>query len=191
MDAEASLHGCIYGVFRTVLLLDSPYPEIFMNDYNYQYLNTPVGRLRLVSDGAALLRVEFEGQHGTDGRELNDQVLTDAIRQLREYFSGQRREFNLPLAQEGTDFQQRVWQALTAIPYGESRSYRDIAVALGNRQATRAVGAANGRNPLPIVVPCHRVVGSDGWLTGFAGGLEAKRTLLELEGIDTSQGRAA
>ena len=162
-----------------------------MNDHNYQYLNTPVGRLRLVSDGAALLRVEFEGQHGTDGRELNDQVLTDAIQQLREYFSGQRREFNLPLAQEGTDFQQRVWQALTAIPYGESRSYRDIAVALGNRQATRAVGAANGRNLFPIVVPCHRVVGSDGWLTGFAGGLEAKRTLLELEGIDTSQGRAA
>ena len=118
-------------------------------------------------------------------------VLTDAIRQLREYFSGQRREFNLPLAQEGTDFQQRVWQALTAIPYGESRSYRDIAVALGNQKATRAVGAANGRNLLPIVVPCHRVIGSDGWLTGFAGGLEAKRTLLELEGIDTSQGRAA
>ena len=162
-----------------------------MNDYNYQYLNTPVGRLRLVSDGAALLRVEFEGQHGTDGRELNDQVLTDAIRQLREYFSGQRREFNLPLAQEGTDFQQRVWQALTAIPYGESRSYRDIAVALGNRQAVRAVGAANGRNPLPIVVPCHRVVGSDGSLIKYTGGLEIMRTLLELEGIDTSQGRAA
>ncbi|HEY6130619.1 MAG TPA: methylated-DNA--[protein]-cysteine S-methyltransferase, partial [Halioglobus sp.] len=101
---------------------------------------------------------------------------------LTDYFAGQRRHFELPLAVQGTLFQQSVWDALAEIPYGEMRSYRDIARRIGKPAAVRAVGAANGRNPLPIVVPCHRVIGSNGTLTGFSGGLEVKTYLLQLEG---------
>ena len=151
---------------------------------NYQYFESPIGKLRLVSDGFALLSIEFEGMHGTDGREQGDDVLKQTTQQLAEYFSGRRRDFRLPLAAAGTAFQQQVWSALRQIPFGELRSYRDIATAIGNNKAVRAVGAANGRNPIPIVVPCHRVIGSNGSLTGFSGGLAAKRVLLELEGID-------
>ena len=111
-------------------------------------------------------------------------MLTECARQLDAFFSGNRRDFDLPLAPGGTAFQQQVWRALADIPYGELRSYRDIARVIGRPKAMRAVGAANGRNPIPIVVPCHRVIGSNGSLTGFAGGLEAKRVLLALEGIE-------
>lgn len=151
---------------------------------NYQYIDSPIGRLRLVSNGTELVKIEFEGQANIAAAdtEESDLVLSSAIRQLREYFLGKRQEFDLPLAPEGTPFQQSVWAALADIPFGQLRSYRDIAEAIGNRAAVRAVGAANGRNPLPIVVPCHRVIGSDGSLTGFAGGLEAKTLLLQLEG---------
>ena len=103
------------------------------------------------------------------------------MRQLDEYFAGTRREFDLPLAPDGTPFQLRVWQALQTIPYGGTWSYRELAAAVGNVQAVRAVGLANGRNPLPIVIPCHRVIGSDGSLTGYGGGLPTKRSLLALE----------
>jgi methylated-DNA-[protein]-cysteine S-methyltransferase len=151
---------------------------------NYQYIDSPIGKLRLVSDGMALLSIEFEGMHGTDGLEQSDDILKQTAQQLAEYFSGHRREFSLPLGAAGTAFQQQVWSALRQIPFGELRSYRDIATEIGNNKAVRAVGAANGRNPIPIVVPCHRVIGSNGSLTGFAGGLAAKRALLELEGID-------
>lgn len=151
---------------------------------NYQYLSTPVGRLRLLSSGSELVRIEFEGREirDADQRAANDTVLADCAGQLREYFQGTRHNFQLPLGARGTDFQQRVWQALGSIPYGQVRSYREIARAIGNASAVRAVGAANGRNPLPIVVPCHRVIGSDGRLTGFAGGLGIKEALLRLEG---------
>ena len=151
---------------------------------NYQFLNTPLGRLRLVSDGAHLVAIEFEGRHGNSAadHEVCDPVLLSCASQLEEYFAGERDTFDLPLAAGGTDFQRAVWAALADIPYGELRSYRDIAQAIDNPAAVRAVGAANGRNPLPIVVPCHRVIGSDGSLTGFAGGLEAKTRLLQLEG---------
>ena len=151
---------------------------------NYQFLNTPLGRLRLVSDGAHLVAIEFEGRHGdcNRGQEVCDPVLSSCASQLQEYFAGERDTFDLPLEPGGTDFQRAVWAALADIPYGELRSYRDIAEAIDNPAAVRAVGAANGRNPLPIVVPCHRVIGSDGSLTGFAGGLEAKTRLLQLEG---------
>ena len=108
-------------------------------------------------------------------------VLRDAQRQLNEYFAGQRRVFSLPLDFKGTDFQQRVWQALLTIPYGQTRSYLQIAEQLGNPKAVRAVGAANGKNPISIIAPCHRVIGSNGRLTGFAGGLDAKARLLALE----------
>jgi len=151
---------------------------------NYQYLNSPVGRLRLVSDGASLIAIEFENQQNSirEGAERVDAVLTACCDQLKEYFAGTRRRFDIPLAPSGTAFQKSVWQALSGIPYGQLRSYRDIAEILNKSRAVRAVGAANGRNRLPIVVPCHRVIGSDGSLTGFAGGLDAKRALLKLEG---------
>jgi methylated-DNA-[protein]-cysteine S-methyltransferase len=150
---------------------------------NVQYLDTPIGRLCLLSNGAQLVKIEFEGSYSTnDALELSDAVLAACAAQLTAYFAGKRRRFELPLAAQGTPFQQSVWDALADIPYGELRSYRDIARGIGNPAAVRAVGAANGRNPLPIVVPCHRVIGSNGTLTGFAGGLEVKKYLLELEG---------
>ena len=150
---------------------------------NYQYLDTPIGRLRLVSRDQVLVGIEFEGRQGAAaGEEKSDPALAACAAQLEEYFAGKRRTFNLPLAPEGTVFQRIVWRALETIPFGELRSYREVAEAIGKPTAVRAVGAANGRNPLPIVVPCHRVVGSDGSLTGFAGGVEIKRRLLELEG---------
>ena len=151
---------------------------------NYQFLETPIGSLRLVSDGTHLLAIEFEGQYSEDmqGSECSDPVLASCAQQLSEYFAGARQGFELPLGAHGTPFQQSVWAALLDIPYGEVRSYRDIARSINNEAAVRAVGAANGRNPLPIVVPCHRVIGSDGSLTGFAGGLKTKTQLLQLEG---------
>lgn len=150
---------------------------------NFQYLDSPIGTLRLVSNGTELIKIEFEGQYGDDAEsERSDAVLTACAMQLNDYFALRRRRFDLPLSAKGTTFQQSVWRALAEIPYGELRSYRDIAQTIGNPTAVRAVGAANGRNPLPIVVPCHRVIGSNGTLTGFAGGLETKKYLLQLEG---------
>jgi methylated-DNA-[protein]-cysteine S-methyltransferase len=102
-------------------------------------------------------------------------------RQLQEYFAGELREFDIPLLMEGTEFQKRVWKTLQTIPYGETISYGELAKKIGDSKAVRAVGAANGQNPIPIIVPCHRVIGSDGSLTGFGGGIENKRKLLELE----------
>ena len=146
-----------------------------------QYLQTPIGILRLISNGRELLRIEFEGQFSIGIVETTDVVLGSCANQLTEYFAGQRQRFELPLAAIGTPFQHRVWDALADIPCGESRSYKQIANIVGNPSAARAVGAATGRNPLPIVVPCHRVIGSNGRLTGFTGGLIAKTFLLQLE----------
>lgn len=151
---------------------------------HFQALDTPIGILRLVSNGSHLVKIEFEDRHqpGEAAENTCNGVLASTKTQLRQYFAGQRQEFDLPLAPAGTPFQREVWQALAQIPWGELRSYADIARAIERPKAVRAVGAANGRNPLPIVIPCHRVVGSDGSLTGFAGGLDMKRALLELEG---------
>ena len=151
---------------------------------NYQLLDTPIGTLRLVSKDSKLARVEFQGQHQIQtGEQLEtDSTLDAAAKQLREYFAGRRQYFELSLDPVGTSFQQEVWTSLRAIPFGQVRSYRDIAHEVGRPKAVRAVGAANGRNPIPIIVPCHRVIGSDGSLTGFAGGLEIKKLLLKLEG---------
>ncbi len=149
---------------------------------NFQYLDTPIGTLRLLAENAQLVNIEFAGQYGANGAvENNDTVLAACAAQLTDYFAGKRRHFDLPLAPQGSPFQLSVWAALANIPFGQVRSYRDIAQSIGNPAAVRAVGAANGRNPLPIVVPCHRVIGSNGALTGFAGGLEVKRFLLDLE----------
>jgi methylated-DNA-[protein]-cysteine S-methyltransferase len=148
---------------------------------------SPVGPLLLASDGEALCLIEFEHprhpfRRGGDWQECEDEVLRETRRQLDEYFDGTRHGFTLPLAPRGTGFQQQVWLALRDIPYGQTISYAQLAQRLQMPTATRAVGAANGRNPLPIVVPCHRVIGADGSLTGFGGGLPTKRFLLELEG---------
>lgn len=151
---------------------------------HYQLLDTPIGSLRLVSDGAALTKIEFPQQHSacSGETETTDPALSACAAQLTEYFAGERQAFNLPLNAGGTIFQNEVWSALADIPFGELRSYSDIATAIGRPKAVRAVGAANGRNPLPIIVPCHRVIGSNGSLTGFAGGIPLKTKLLELEG---------
>jgi methylated-DNA-[protein]-cysteine S-methyltransferase len=151
---------------------------------NFEYLECPIGTLRLVSDGKYLKRIEFEGQYMEQKEETHswDPVLKLCATQLSEYFSGKRKCFELPLSAAGTPFQKSVWQALEEIPFGELRSYSDIAYRINRASAVRAVGAANGKNPLPIVVPCHRVIGSNGSLTGFAGGLATKEHLLRLEG---------
>ncbi|GAA4364353.1 methylated-DNA--[protein]-cysteine S-methyltransferase [Paeniglutamicibacter cryotolerans] len=150
---------------------------------------SPVGELTLVAAGDALAAVYLpaSSQHPAPeqlGEPASgyDPLLERAARQLAEYFTGKRRNFDLPLEPEGTAFQRRVWSALSRIPFGETRTYLDLALELGDARLTRAVGTANGRNPLSIVVPCHRVIGSDGSLTGYAGGLPAKLLLLRLEG---------
>ena len=149
---------------------------------NTRYLATPIGELRLVGRRSQLVRIDFEQQHCNEPRaEASCGLLEDCASQLTEYFSGQRKVFSIMLTKTGTVFQQSVWRQLQCIPYGETRSYRDVAQDINQPTAVRAVGAASSRNPLPIVVPCHRVVGSDGSLTGFAGGLEAKALLLALE----------
>ncbi|MEM0954463.1 MAG: methylated-DNA--[protein]-cysteine S-methyltransferase [Pseudomonadota bacterium] len=147
----------------------------------YRTLDTSIGTLRLVTNSTHLLRIEFPGQHGCDGVAGKTPLLTEIASQLQQYLSGARKRFSLPLAPAGTTFQKEVWDALLAIPYGESRSYMEIARAIGRPRAVRAVGAANGRNPLPLVIPCHRVIGSNGKLTGYAGGLDTKTALLALE----------
>ena len=161
----------------------------------YAEMESPVGGLRLVGDERALRQVWFlDGKpacgKGTEHRHRkapekewvrNERPFSEAMRQLRAYFAGKLREFDLPLEMEGTEFQLSVWRELRRIPYGATASYLEIARRIGNAKAVRAVGLANGQNPIPIIVPCHRVIGSDGSLTGFGGGMENKRKLLELE----------
>lgn len=156
----------------------------------YRYLNTPIGDLLLAGDDDGLSMIGFpEGKMRRDPEPdwvVNEQVFDEAVRQLEEYFAGQRREFDLPLHLTGTEFQVRVLEELQRIPYGETTSYGDIAERIGRPKAMRAVGAANGRNPIPIVIPCHRVIGSGGALTGFGGGLDTKAALLRLEAENSS-----
>ena len=142
---------------------------------------SPIGPIVLVADGDALVGAWLPPHDALPEERSGDPVLERAARQLAEYFEGGRREFDLPLAGPGTAFQRDVWRELRAIPFGATRSYADVARAIGRPKATRAVGAANGANPLAIFVPCHRVIGRDGRLTGYGGGLEAKRWLLEHE----------
>jgi len=146
---------------------------------------TPVGRLRLAGDEEGLRGISFQNRFRpveiAEDPERAREPFREVIAQLETYFAGERRGFDLPLAPEGTPFQREVWSALLAIPYGETVSYGELARRLGRSNASRAVGAANGRNPIPIIIPCHRVIGADGSLTGFGGGLAIKRRLLELE----------
>lgn len=157
---------------------------------HYAWIPSPVGGLKLVARGEALAAILWEQDSprrvpfGEMEERRDNPALIETGRQLGEYFRGERRRFELPLDFAGTDFQKQVWQALLTIPYGETRSYSQIARQIGSPDAVRAVGAANGRNPISIVAPCHRVIGASGALTGFAGGLEAKRYLLGLESAE-------
>ncbi len=140
-------------------------------------------RLRLVAGPAGLRAIDFHGTAAVESQaESKTALLEEAERQLRAYFAGTLRAFDLPLDPAGTEFQQRVWRELLRIGYGETRSYRQVAAAIGSPAAVRAVGAANGANPIPIVIPCHRVIGAGGKLVGYGGGLELKKRLLALEG---------
>ena len=155
--------------------------------YVHKFVDTPVGKLKLVASQKGLAAILWENDKPERVRldcgqeDSNNAVLVEAERQLTEYFAGTRETFSMPLDFVGTDFQKSVWNALLTIPYGETRSYGEIAAQLGNEKAMRAVGAANGKNPISIIAPCHRVIGSSGKLTGFAGGLENKARLLRLE----------
>ena len=154
---------------------------------SYLNMDSPVGQLRLVAHETALVAVLWDGEMphwfklASLVEGLQHPVLIETRRQLQEYFSGQRSAFDVPLEFIGTDFQKKVWQALLNIPYGQTRSYRDIAEQIGNSKAVRAVGAANGKNPISIIAPCHRVIGSSSKLVGFAGKKKKKEILLNIE----------
>ena len=159
----------------------------------YKVIDSPVGKLKLVASDAGLVAVLWENDKPNRVRlsdlteSANHPILTQAERQLTDYFAGKRKEFSVPLDMRGTPFQKNVWEALLSIPFGETRSYGQLAKQLGNPGAMRAVGAANGKNPISIVVPCHRVIGTNGKLTGFAGGLKTKEHLLKLEASSTAK----
>jgi methylated-DNA-[protein]-cysteine S-methyltransferase len=160
--------------------------EIIMS-YAFKIIPSPVGKLKLVASDNGLVAILWENDNakrvkvGTLVEKQDHPILLETQRQLQEYFAGRRKSFALQLDLKGTKFQNNVWQALLGIPFGETRSYGQLARQLGNPRAMRAVGAANGRNPISIVVPCHRVIGASGKLTGFAGGLATKAHLLDLE----------
>lgn len=158
----------------------------------YSYLASPIGRLLFTAEGPFLTGLYMEGPKGLPeppaGASESDEMLADPREQLTEYFAGRRQTFELALRMEGTPFQRRVWQELARIPYGTTITYAQLAARIGQPTAARAVGLANGRNPISIVVPCHRVIGADGSLVGYGGGLANKRFLLDLErGVSAAQ----
>ena len=156
-----------------------------MDDIYYTYAASPLGPILLAGGANGLARISFQAGSAAvrpePGWKANRQPLRAAVEQIEAYFAGELRTFDLPLAPHGTPFQEAVWRAVRCIPYGRTASYADVARRVGRRTAFRAVGAANGANPLPIVVPCHRVIGSSGRLTGYAGGVHLKEALLALE----------
>lgn len=163
---------------------------------NYFYLETCIGKLLIAGEAEAVRHIRFE-ENGVPAAPEAGWIqgasgpLEETARQLREYFAGARTEFDLPLLPEGTEFQKKVWRRLQDIPYGLTISYGELARRVGNPKASRAVGAANGQNPLPIVIPCHRVIGANGKLTGFGGGLPTKEALLALEASQMHLGNGA
>ncbi len=160
-------------------------------NYVYRTMTSPVGDLKLVANGPHLVAILWENDKpnrvklGFMTEDNTAPILLETERQLNEYFAGKRNQFELELDFNGTEFQKKVWHALLTIPFGETRSYQQMANQLGNPKATRAVGAANGKNPISIIAPCHRIIGASGALTGFAGGLEVKAYLLKLESNET------
>lgn len=145
---------------------------------NTAYLNTKVGCLKITEQDGFITNIDFVRE---SKESAESPVLSKAVQQLEAYFNGTAKNFDLPLCPKGTEFQKKVWQALQQIPYGETRCYQDIAAAIGNENASRAVGMANNKNPIPIIIPCHRVIGKNGKLVGYAGGIDIKEELLELE----------
>jgi len=160
-------------------------PNASADTLTYDVVQSPIGRLILASDGVALVGVWMANASPDDPawsrHKGDDDILAQTREELEEYFDGRRQTFDIPLAPNGTEFQRSVWHALTRIPFGKTISYGELARRLGKEAAVRAVGAANGRNPIPVIVPCHRVIGSDGSLTGFGGGLPRKKWLLQHE----------
>lgn len=150
---------------------------------NYYYYNSPLGPIGIAETDGKLTHLYFSYEGFPEEEHIRKEtpLLAEAAKQLAEYFARKRRNFDLPLAPNGTEFQLRVWQALAEIPYGEIRSYKDIAIAAGNVKACRAVGMANNRNPISIIIPCHRVIGANGDLVGYGGGIDKKVWLLDLE----------
>lgn len=148
----------------------------------YKVFSTPAGWIKLIEDQGFLVKLELLNDREEGGQESI--LLEETEKQLSAYFRGERKSFDLPLKFHGTDFQEKVWKVLQTIPYGQTRSYKQVAEAIGNEKASRAVGGANNKNPLPILVPCHRVVGSNGAMVGYGLGLPVKKQLLALEGIE-------
>lgn len=152
-----------------------------MEQKNYSiYINTPIGWLQLQSNKEALLAISFVESEGNSSK-LQPPILQEVSNQLLQYFRGKRKEFDLPIAPEGTEFQHKVWGFVKKVKFGETASYLNIAIKTGSEKNTRAVGLANGKNPIPIIIPCHRIIGTNGKLTGYAGGLNHKRWLLHHE----------
>ena len=156
-----------------------------MQTLYYDYMDSPIGKLLLAGDGEYLVELGFPGGKGArrhqSGWLRKPELFNEVKRQLQSYFNGELREFNVPLAPRGTEFQRQVWNALRTIPFGATLSYGELAEKIGRPTASRAVGAANGRNPIPVIIPCHRVIGSSGKLVGFGGGLPTKHYLLAME----------
>ncbi|MGI5824367.1 MAG: methylated-DNA--[protein]-cysteine S-methyltransferase [Bacillota bacterium] len=148
---------------------------------NTTFYHSPIGTLKICDNGSAVTYINLTDENPGAADDEPSKLGKAAVKQLREYFAGQRKAFDLPLETSGTDFQQKVWQALRSIPYGETRSYKETAEAVGSPKACRAVGMANNKNDILIVIPCHRVIGADGSLVGFGSGLDAKEYLLNLE----------
>ena len=158
-----------------------------MSEYSIS-LESPLGRMVLVSNDLQLKEVSFRDERMEESEDLPE-ILQKAVHQLTEYFAGTRHDFDLELAPEGTEFQKAVWQLLLKVPFGATKSYRDLAIESGSVLNTRAVGTANGKNPIAIIVPCHRIIGSDGKMVGYAAGLERKKWLLLHEAEQTKNGR--
>jgi methylated-DNA-[protein]-cysteine S-methyltransferase len=149
---------------------------------NLFFYDTPVGEIGIAEENCAVTNIFFEGEKINIDADIKEtKALIEAAAQISEYLMGKRKTFSIELAPKGTEFQTKVWKALLSIPYGETRSYKEIAAATGNEKACRAVGMANNKNPIPIIIPCHRVIGSNGSMVGYAGGLETKKFLLNLE----------
>jgi len=152
-------------------------PDFFMINQFITYFESPLGWLKIITTSQELLSISFE-ETSDDSSNQIPEIHRQTIQQLKEYFDGNRKEFDLKLAPAGTDFQKKIWSLVQKVSFGETTSYLNIAITSGSEKNTRAVGLANGRNPIPIIIPCHRIVGSNGKLTGYAGGLDRKRWLL-------------
>ncbi|MGL4760627.1 MAG: methylated-DNA--[protein]-cysteine S-methyltransferase [Sarcina sp.] len=153
-----------------------------MEEFKYIY-ESKIGKLLIVASESSLLEINHCSDVDEKLKQNKNKIIDETIRQLEEYFNGERKVFDMPLEFSGTEFQKKVWKSLLKIPYGETKSYKDIAKMIENEKAVRAVGGANNKNKISIVVPCHRVIGASGKLVGYAGGLERKEKLLKLEGI--------